>query len=694
MEDIWNKMFNIESSKVEEEDHPALIRQIEEAELRKIVASSPNEKSPGNDGLTHEFYKGFWEDIKDILLSSYNEALENGEMCISQKRGVITLLPKEGKDQRLLKNWRPITLLNNDYKYLAKCIAQRCRDILPYIIGKDQSGFVKGRLIGFNILRLIDIIEGCKEEDTEGLLVNIDIEKAFDSVSWRFLYRALEYFNFPQPFIKWVKCLYKGAEVCTINNGHTSKYINIGRGMRQGCPLSPILFVICIELMSLFIKNGTDISGLTVGQEQHIISLFADDTSFFIKPDMENLEKLFDNLETFGKLSGLKVNVEKTELFTLGKTKTEDIPLKYREQVHEWVKVLGININESIHDTTKANYNEAFDKMLKAIDFWGKKPLSLMGKINMVKSQIAPKLLYCMTVLPSPTEDFWKKVEKELFLFISNNKKEKLKRTTLINSHSNGGAQMLDLKSQNKATKATWFLRGAFMPGPWTFRIRNKLGKAELLEIVNGNIKYEDIKHLIPNNTIWEEACSEWCHINHRNIINQADDIIEESIWFNSNIKIGGKTLHKPLWIENGIFQVGDLLREDMRTFLTYREFSERYMLNVNFLEYGGLKKAIPGKWKVCLREAVDDPDPTKAYEGLANECARKKLKTKTIYKKLINQKGTKPLEKMNRWIQDLELTEEPETLIRIMERTRRLTPYSKLQIKASTTTIPPKPSI
>jgi exonuclease III len=678
--EVWKTMFNIESPKVEHEDHPALTRQIEEAEIWKIVTGSPNEKSPGNDGLTHEFYKNFWEDIKEPLVSSYNEALENGEMCISQRRGVITLLPKDGKDQRLLKNWRPITLLNNDYKYLSKCIAQRCRDILPYIIGMDQCGFVKGRLIGFNILRLLDIIEGCKEENINGLLVNIDIEKAFDSVSWRFLYKALEYFNFPIPFIKWIQCLYKGAEVCTMNNGHTSKYINIGRGMRQGCPLSPILFVICIEIMSLYIQNTTKIEGIKVGQENHIISLFADDTSFFIKPEKENLETLFDCLELFGKVSGLIVNVEKTELFTLGNTKAEEIPPIYKNQIKESVKVLGCKIHNSIEETINTNYNEAFDKMLKAIDFWGKKPLSLTGKINMIKNQIAPKLLYCMTVLPSPKDDYWKRVEKELFSFVSNNKKEKLKRTTLINTHANGGAQMPDLKSQNSAIKATWFLRGALRPGPWTFRIRNKIGKAELLEIVSANNKYEDIKHLIPDTTIWKEAAINWCHINHRTVINQVDDILEESLWFNSNIKIGGKTLHRPYWTEHGIFQIVDLLRDDNRTFLTYREFSEKYKMHVNFLEYGGLKKAIPGTWRVRLRESSEDPDPTKAYEGLVNECARKKLKTKTIYTKLINQKGTKPLEKMNKWIQDLELDEEPNELIRVMEKTRRLTPYSKLQ--------------
>jgi hypothetical protein len=187
----WEYVFGLNSPKVDQEDFTELTRPIEEEEIRKIILNSPNDKSPGIDGFTHEFYKFFWVDIKDIIMPSYHEALESGELCISQTRGVISLLPKEGKDVRLLKNWRPITLLNNDYKYLAKALSARCRDILPYIIGEDQTGFVKGRLIGCNIIRLNDIIETCIQEDIDGLLVNIDIEKAFNSISWRFLYQAL-----------------------------------------------------------------------------------------------------------------------------------------------------------------------------------------------------------------------------------------------------------------------------------------------------------------------------------------------------------------------------------------------------------------------------------------------------------------------------------------------------------------------
>jgi exonuclease III len=682
LEEEWNHLFKLNSNKVDEDDHPEMVKRIEEEEIRRIIAGSPNDKSPGIDGLSNEFYKHFWEDIKHILIPAYNEALQEGELCISQKRGAISLLPKEGKDIRMLKNWRPITLLNNDYKYLAKALALRCRNILPYIIGKDQCGFVKGRLIGFNIIRLLDIIETCKVEDISGLLVNIDIEKAFDSVSWRFLQKSLEFFNIPKDFIEWIKCLYKGAEVCTMNNGNSSRFIQLGRGMRQGCPLSPTLFVICIEMMSIYIHNCQDIQGLNLYNEEHLISQFADDTSFFINQRVMNLEALFDKLRIFGDLSGLQVNVDKTEIFRLGNETGEQLPENYRHLEKKQVKILGCKVDKNLEDTIKTNYSEAFEKMEKSLKFWSKKPLSLIGKINMLKCQIIPKMLYCMTILPSPTEEYWKKVEKEFYTFISNNKKEKLKRTALINTYEKGGAQMMDIKSQNKAVKGMWLLKAALMPGPWTFRLRHHVGNTALEYIVNGNTRWEEMRYLMPKDTIWEEAGRNWCEVNFRNKneVEKIDDIVSESLWFNSNIMIKGMTLYKEKWAENGISQIWDILGEDQRTILTYREFSERYQMKTTFLEYGGLRKAIPGEWKRLLRDSDKLPDLDNAQENIATECSRKRLKSSTIYRKILAKKATGPMNKIEKWKEELRITEDTDVIIKAMETTRKGTVYTKLQ--------------
>ena len=152
-------------------------------------------KTPGSDGLPVEFYKVFWSDISDHLLNALNYAYHKGQLSVSQKRGVIKLIPKKDTEPYHVKNWRPITLLNCDYKIAAKAIANRLRNVIPKIINNDQTGFLKGRFIGENI-RLIDgIINHTESNKIPGLLLFLDFEKAFDTVEWPFIWKTLDSFN-------------------------------------------------------------------------------------------------------------------------------------------------------------------------------------------------------------------------------------------------------------------------------------------------------------------------------------------------------------------------------------------------------------------------------------------------------------------------------------------------------------------
>ena len=202
------------------------------------------------------------------------------------------MIPKPNKDLEHIKNWRPITLLNQDYKYLAKCLADRCKDIIPRIVSTDQAGFVNGRYIGTNIIRTQNLIDYCTKNKINGCLVNIDFEKAFDSIEWKFIWKALEYFNFPSKFIKWIGALYSGIETCVINNGHLSTFFNPERGVRQGCPLSPTLFVVAIELLAIYMKTVPDITGIkSRAQNDYLISQFADDIIISIDEQRKMLKQ-------------------------------------------------------------------------------------------------------------------------------------------------------------------------------------------------------------------------------------------------------------------------------------------------------------------------------------------------------------------------------------------------------------------
>ena len=145
-----------------------------------------NGKSPGTDGLPVEFYKIFWKNIKKLVMNSFSYSYENENMSISQKQSIITLLPQKNNDVRFLKNWRPISLLNTEYKIMTKCIATRLKNNLIKIINKSQSGFIKGRYIGDNIRSLLEVIDLAEEENLSCIVLSIDFEKAFDTISWKF----------------------------------------------------------------------------------------------------------------------------------------------------------------------------------------------------------------------------------------------------------------------------------------------------------------------------------------------------------------------------------------------------------------------------------------------------------------------------------------------------------------------------
>ncbi len=163
-------------------------------ELAVTLKEMKNDKSPGPDGYTVEFYKFFWPDLKHSLYRSFQAGICKGELSITQKQGVISIIPKGDKPREFLKNWRPISLLNVAYKLLSGCIAQRLKKVMQVLINENQKGFLKNRYIGENTRLVYDVMQYMDEKDLAGLLLLIDFEKAFDSVSWRFIDKTLTFF--------------------------------------------------------------------------------------------------------------------------------------------------------------------------------------------------------------------------------------------------------------------------------------------------------------------------------------------------------------------------------------------------------------------------------------------------------------------------------------------------------------------
>ena len=263
---------------------------VTKAECYKMLKEMKNNKSPGNDGFIVEFYCTFWLDLGDMLVGVLNEAFNRGGMSNSQKQGVITLIEKEGKNAMYVKNYRPITLLNVDYKILSKVLARRIKEVLGEIVHHDQVGYIKDRNIG-EAVRLIDDMFFNSLNQNNGYLAAADFEKAFDSVDHDFLFKVLELFGFGITFCSWVKILYTDISSCVMNGGRSTGYFSIERGVRQGDPLSPYLFLLAIEILAHAVRADIIFKGFKFGEQEVKHILYADDLTLFVR-DVNSVNRL------------------------------------------------------------------------------------------------------------------------------------------------------------------------------------------------------------------------------------------------------------------------------------------------------------------------------------------------------------------------------------------------------------------
>ena len=161
-------------------------------------------------------------------------------------------------------------------------MARRLERVLPFIINPDQTRYIKGRYTGENIRLISDLIDYTKQKNIPGIAIFLDFRKAFDSVEWDYIAKVLDVFKFGEDFRRWVKVFYTDISSCVINNGFASPFFKLKRAMRQGCPLSGLLFVLAIQLLALVIKNDPLIQGICLGKEEIKLTQYADDTMVFV----------------------------------------------------------------------------------------------------------------------------------------------------------------------------------------------------------------------------------------------------------------------------------------------------------------------------------------------------------------------------------------------------------------------------
>ena len=307
-EDARNQFLNAAIPKLPDNARNSCEGLITEEELLKAVRSMESNKSPGFDGLTTNFYKHFWPILSEKLTRVYNYAFRTGALTVSQRRGVISLLFKKG-DRAQLKNWRPVALLNTDYKILTKALANRLQQVLPPIIHTDQTASIKGRTINDNTRLLHDVVAYVNEKDIPLALISVDQLKAFDRVSHEFLFECLERFGFGPNFVQWIKLIYNSVSSSVKTNGWLTAFITLERGLRQGCALSMPLYVLTAETMAINIRENPRIHGTRPpdSQEELKLSQYADDTTLLLSDD-QSIDEVFNTFNWYERASGAKIN--------------------------------------------------------------------------------------------------------------------------------------------------------------------------------------------------------------------------------------------------------------------------------------------------------------------------------------------------------------------------------------------------
>jgi hypothetical protein len=319
------------------------------AELNHALRKLPKGKVPGIDGLPAELFRYFWTDLKESFMDVVQNSFNSGDLPDTMRTSIITLIYKK-KDRDDLRNYRPISLLCSDYKIIAKVLAERMKLVLPFIIQKDQTGFLKDRYIGENISLFLDTQHYLHKTKKTGYAFLAHWEN--DRIDRPFLEKSLQAFGFGPNFIKWFNLLHKDSNAQVILNGFLTESFNVQSGVRQGCPWAPFLFLVGIEPLACALRNNSTVNGIDLPDGKKILySGYADDTTLFLS-SLEDLHKCVSNFNIYSKYSGMKLNLSKSTVIPLGAALAHDpphnFPFKYL-LANEDETLLGVSVSR-IHD--------------------------------------------------------------------------------------------------------------------------------------------------------------------------------------------------------------------------------------------------------------------------------------------------------------------------------------------------------
>lgn len=575
--------------------------EIQLSELSCVLKKNKNDSSPGSTGFTFGFYKTFWRYIGAFLCQAANHSFSIDKLPLSQTIGLINLLPKGDKPKEFLSNWRPITILNCGYKLISGVIAKRINSVLPILIHPDQSGFVKGRYIGDSIRNTYDTLQYAKANNLSGLLLLIDFEKAFDSISFKYIQKTLKFFGFGTNLTKWVGILLNNFRAAINHAGNISELFNILRGCRQGDPIASCLFILSIEILCIKLRSSREVQGFKIDTLEVLLSMYADDCSIFLNFSEQNLRNVIGILTDFYKISGLKIQMQKTQCIVFGKIPRgnykicPDLNLRWEQDF----KLLGVNLNGTLSNIDE-NFSLKMNEIRGVIKTWHYRFISPIGRACIAKTLLLSKLSHLAFTIPSLSKNCLKKLESEIYEFIWKGR-EKVARADAKQPETRGGLGFPDIESSWTSYKFAWFRRMISSESIWKKIFEINLSRYSNTNIDDffqtmGTVEYNKLAKKITN-PFWSQCLLSIKPLMQGFLKNHPEKLLSYPIW-GSNLFVRNSNLCN----RNAFRNVGRLITYPAEIikydnlnaeFLSSDEFESRFGQVPDHESYTSLKLVI-----------------------------------------------------------------------------------------------------
>ena len=419
-------LSNLAQPGVTEQDNLELTSPVTENEIYKALFDMDPHKAPGPDGFGASFYQDHWLQVKDHLCFAIKDFFISGRLLTEINHTFIALVPKVDHPETTT-HFRPISLCNTLYKIIAKVLVNRMRPILQRLIHPCQSAFVPNRAIHDNILVAHEIMNKFRHyKGKKGFVaLKIDMEKAYDRIEWDFLLACLRQLGFNNTWVKWISECISTVSYSLIINGESCGFFKPSRGLRQGDPLSPYLFLICMDVLarrlydlSLDSKSGIGIK-IAPATERIPCLFFADDSLIFCKTSTESCQKLKNTLDLFCAQSGQLINFHKSSLIYSKRTRTiekQTVAGIFNISNSAAIgKYLGCSI--FMGRPQSDHFQPLITKALAKLDNWKAKCFSKAGRVVLIQSNLESLPSHTMQCfkLPSQISDKLDQINRDFF---------------------------------------------------------------------------------------------------------------------------------------------------------------------------------------------------------------------------------------------------------------------------------------